>query len=71
MNNECKRVLLEKSVNGKKWIRKVFTSKVKLLGGALRKRGFFLTFFNIKYPMLGGSYLGINWIIRCLNMVMV
>ena len=31
MNNECKRVLLEKSVNGKMWIRKVFTSKVKLL----------------------------------------
>jgi len=31
MNKECKRVLLEKSVNGKKWIRKVFTSKVKLL----------------------------------------
>jgi len=31
MNNERKIVRLEKSVNGKKWIRKVFTSKDKLL----------------------------------------
>ena len=31
MNNECEYVLLEKSVNGKKWVRKVFTSKENLL----------------------------------------
>jgi len=32
MNNECEYVLLEKSVKDKKkWIRKVFTSKIKLL----------------------------------------
>ena len=66
MNNERKIVKLEKSVNGKKWIRKVFTSKDKLLAylklknhkqldeGALRNQGFFLIFFIYKVPIARG-----------------
>ena len=38
MNIERKYVLLEKSINGKKWIRKLFTSKLKLLAYQRMKR---------------------------------